>query len=68
MQIASISLQIFYLLNFLHSHEQPRCFGLMTAESIFWPMAAVLPYLGQNGEETMHSIENDVKQVGLLMQ
>lgn len=69
MQVGSIILHIFYLLNFLHSHEQPRCFGPITLNSIYWPMAAVLPYFGQNtDDDTTHSIENDVKQLGLLMQ
>lgn len=34
---------------------------------IFWPMATILPYLGVGDEEPMYSIENDVKQVGMVM-
>jgi hypothetical protein len=31
-------------------------------------MAATLPYLGQTDSDATYSIENDVKQIGLLMQ
>lgn len=31
MQIATIILQLLYLINFLHSHDQPRCLGPIEA-------------------------------------
>jgi hypothetical protein len=49
MQIANIILQIYYMVNMLHSHEQPRCFGPILLDSIYWPLATTLPFLGQNG-------------------
>lgn len=60
-QIVTIILQILYLVNLLHSHEQPRCLGPIEMREIFWPMATILPYLGVGDEEPMYSIENDVK-------
>lgn len=66
-QIATIILQVLYLVNLLHSHEQPRCLGPIEMRGIFWPMATILPYLGVSDDEPMYSIEHDVKEVGMLI-
>lgn len=68
MQVASMVLQLLYLVNFLHSHEQPRCLGSVSPAEIYWPMGLALPFLSNIGHEPTFTIENDVKEVGYLMQ
>jgi hypothetical protein len=56
MQIATIALQIAYLGNYLHSHDQPRCLGVLDKRTTFWPFAMVLPFLGGENTETIYSL------------
>ena len=46
MQIGNIILQLLYCIDYLHSHEQPRCLGPLSLSEIYWPMGIILPYLG----------------------
>lgn len=57
MQIANIALQLMYFLNYLHTHEQPRCLGYIRLQDIYWPMAIVLPYMGVSyaGDQYQHA-------------
>lgn len=77
MQIATIALQLMYFATYLHLHEQPRCLGSVTLDSIYWPMAIVLPYMGTShptnplfSSSQQHnlnggiSIQNDIKAIG----
>lgn len=68
MQIAAMVLQVLYLANFLHCHEQPRCLGSITPAEVYWPMGLVLPFLTSEGIEPAFTIENDVREIGCLMQ
>jgi hypothetical protein len=44
-QVAQINLQLLYLVQFLHQHEEPRCLGSIKLDEVYWPLAIVLPYL-----------------------
>lgn len=48
LQIANIVLQLLYLCQFLHSHDEPRCLGMLDLGELYWPLAVVLPYLGEH--------------------
>lgn len=64
MQIGTIALHLLYFVNFLHAHEQPRCLGQINLAEVFWPMAVILPYMGQGDDKESMSVENDVRSVG----
>lgn len=64
MQVATIALQLLYYVNFLHSHDQPRCLGRATMDTIHWPLAVVLPFMGAQDDREPASFENDIKLVG----
>lgn len=49
-QIAQMVLQILYLINFLHTHEEPRSLGSLRINEMYWPLRIVLPYLKSNDE------------------
>lgn len=44
-QIGQIALQVLYLANFLHTHQEPRALGSLRTNEIYWPLRIVLPYL-----------------------
>lgn len=72
MQIGNIILQLLYCIDFLHTHEQPRCLGSISLSEICWPMGIILPYLGSplfinDRQKQGCSIENDIKEVGQIM-
>lgn len=56
-QIAQMVLQIVYLINFLHTHEEPRSLGELKIDELYWPMRVVLPYLKNNDDKVMKKEE-----------
>lgn len=44
-QVAQMILQILYLINFLHTHEEPRSLGQLKVDEVYWPLRIALPYL-----------------------
>lgn len=44
-QVAQMVLQLLYLINFLHTHDEPRSLGEVKVDEVYWPMRVVLPYL-----------------------
>jgi hypothetical protein len=44
-QIGQIVLQLLHLINFLHTHQEPRALGSVRVNEVFWPFKVVLPYL-----------------------
>ena len=60
-QIAQIVLQIVYLINFLHTHEEPRSLGSLKANEVYWPLKIVLPYLKNNDETVLREDAETVK-------
>ena len=52
-QIAQITLQVIYLVYFLHHHEEPRALGSIHLNELYWPLRIVLPYLKFNPEESV---------------
>lgn len=44
-QVAQMVLQILYLVNFLHTHEEPRSLGQLKVDEVYWPLRIALPYL-----------------------
>lgn len=50
LQVATLSLQLLYSINFLHTHDRPRCLGRLEEREVYFPMCFVLPYLGSSCE------------------
>jgi len=46
--LGHVGLQLLYVCQYLHTHEEPRCLGSLSFTEVFWPMTVVLPYLGAN--------------------
>lgn len=57
LQIANIVLQLLYLCQFLHSHDEPRCLGMLDLAELYWPLAVVLPYLGEHQVPSLTDIK-----------
>ncbi len=50
-QIGQMVLQLLYLINFLHTHEEPRSLGELKLDEIYWPLRIALPYLKNNDDK-----------------
>ena len=78
-QVAQMVLQLLYLINFLHTHEEPRSLGEVKVDEVYWPMRVVLPYLKTDERATKkeegkghfkaigEGFEGDVRLAGLVM-